>query len=210
MEAGASTGLGQRSEVEQLQVAAHKVTDDSLESTRRMRSLCEESQDTGAKTLVMLSTQGEQLDRIEDGMDQINEDMREAEKNLSGMEKCCGLCILPCGKIKDFRQDDNTWKDKGDGVVTGQPTRVTDGRNGVPAGAMQIARITNDAREDEMEDNLGQVNNMIDNLRNMAIDMGSELDSQNRQISRIDAKAGSNDERIKQANTRANVLIKNA
>lgn len=28
-------------------------------------------------------------------MDQINQDMRDAEKNLEGMEKCCGLCVLP-------------------------------------------------------------------------------------------------------------------
>ncbi len=40
----------------------------------------------------------EQLDRIEGGMDQINNDMKEAEKNLTGMEKCCGLCVLPCSK----------------------------------------------------------------------------------------------------------------
>lgn len=44
----------------------------------------------------------EQLDRIEDGMDQINTDMREAEKNLTGMEKCCGLCVLPCQKYADL------------------------------------------------------------------------------------------------------------
>lgn len=37
----------------------------------------------------------EQLDRIEEGMDQINQDMKDAEKNLEGMEKCCGLCVLP-------------------------------------------------------------------------------------------------------------------
>lgn len=28
-------------------------------------------------------------------MDQINQDMRDAEKNLEGLEKCCGLCVLP-------------------------------------------------------------------------------------------------------------------
>jgi len=44
----------------------------------------------------------EQLDRIEEGMDQINADMREAEKNLTGMEKCCGLCVLPCNKYDYF------------------------------------------------------------------------------------------------------------
>lgn len=36
-------------------------------------------------------------------MDQINADMREAEKNLSGMEKCCGICVLPCKKyVKSY------------------------------------------------------------------------------------------------------------
>lgn len=49
-------------------------------------------------------------------------------------------------------------------------------------------RITNDAREDEMEENMGQVNTMIGNLRNMAVDMGSELENQNRQVDRINRK----------------------
>lgn len=48
--------------------------------------------------------------------------------------------------------------------------------------------ITKDALEDEMEENLGQVNTMIDNLRNMALDMGSEMDNQNAQLTRLDAK----------------------
>ena len=49
-------------------------------------------------------------------------------------------------------------------------------------------RITNDAREDEMEDNMSEVSTMIGNLRNMAIDMGSEISGQNIQIDRINAK----------------------
>ena len=53
-----------------------------------------------------------------------------------------------------------------------------------------LCRITNDAREDEMEDNMGQVNTMIGNLRNMALDMGSELENQNRQVDRINRKVG--------------------
>lgn len=40
----------------------------------------------------------EQLDRIEEGLDQINKDMKEAEKNLTDMARCCGLCIWPCTK----------------------------------------------------------------------------------------------------------------
>lgn len=63
-----------------------------------------------------------------------------------------------------------------------------DDRNGLGPQGGYIGRITNDAREDEMEDNMGQVNTMIGNLRNMAIDMGSELENQNRQIDRINLK----------------------
>lgn len=40
----------------------------------------------------------EQLERIEENMDKIREDMMDAEKALSGMEKCCGICVLPWKK----------------------------------------------------------------------------------------------------------------
>jgi archaellum component FlaC len=53
---------------------------------------------------------------------------------------------------------------------------------------MRSYRITNDARETEMDENLGQVNTMIGNLRNMALDMGSELENQNQQIEKISTK----------------------
>lgn len=39
-----------------------------------------------------------------------------------------------------------------------------------------------------MEENMGQVNTMIGNLRNMALDMGSELENQNRMVDRINVK----------------------
>jgi synaptosomal-associated protein 25 len=39
-----------------------------------------------------------------------------------------------------------------------------------------------------MEQNMGEVSNMIGNLRNMAVDMGNEIDSQNRQVDRIQQK----------------------
>ncbi|XP_055679422.1 synaptosomal-associated protein 25 isoform X3 [Lutzomyia longipalpis] len=199
-----------KTELQELQLKAQQQTDESLESTRRMLALCEESEEAGGKTLNMLSHQGEQLDRIEEGMDQINADMREAEKNLSGMEKCCGLCVLPCNKSASFKEDDGTWKGNDDGkVVNNQPQRVMDDRNGLGPQAGYIGRITNDAREDEMEENMGQVNTMIGNLRNMALDMGSELENQNRQIDRINRKGEANTVRLDEASKRAGQLLRN-
>ncbi|XP_022238692.1 synaptosomal-associated protein 25-like [Limulus polyphemus] len=149
-----------------LQSKINNITTESLESTRRMLTLCEESEDLGIKTMVMLDEQGEQLDRVEEDMDKINADMKEAEKNLTGMDKCCGLCVCPCNKI------------------------------------------TNDAHEEEMEENMQQVGTIVGNLRNMAIDMGSEIESQNRQLTRINQKAESNESRIAAANQKATKLLK--
>lgn len=51
-----------------------------------------------------------------------------------------------------------------------------------------LSRVTNDAREDEMEENLGAVGSIIGNLKTMAVDMGNEIDKQNRQIDGITSK----------------------
>jgi len=209
--AAAENGGAPRTELQELQMKSNQVTDESLESTRRMLALCEESKEAGIRTLVALDDQGEQLDRIEEGMDQINADMKEAEKNLEGMEKCCGLCVLPCKKGASFKEDEGTWKGNEDGkVVNNQPQRVMDDRNGIGPTGGYIAKITKDAREDEMEENMGQVSTMIGNLRNMAIDMGSEIENQNRQVDRINQKAQSNEARISIANQRAGKLLKDA
>jgi len=39
-----------------------------------------------------------------------------------------------------------------------------------------------------MEDNMTQVSSMIGNLRNMAIDMGTEIEGQNAQLDQINSK----------------------
>lgn len=44
-----------------------------------------------------------------------------------------------------------------------------------------------------MEDNLQQVSGMIGNLRNMACDMGNEIQNQNTQIDRIKGKVRLNE-----------------
>lgn len=131
------------------------------------------------------------------------------------MEKCCGLCNLPCAKKDDFEGNAdyaNTWnKDDDGGVVSDQP-RITVGDPGQMGGAsggyitksffpfllsLSLAsfspqrcpcRITNDAREDEMDENIQQVGNMVGNLRNMAIDMGTEVSNQNKQLDRVNQK----------------------
>ena len=52
-----------------------------------------------------------------------------------------------------------------------------------------------------------QVGGLLGNLKNMALDMGNELDKQNEQVARITDKAEMNFGRIDDANARANKIL---
>ncbi|XDV43432.1 hypothetical protein PO909_011915, partial [Leuciscus waleckii] len=205
--------------VEDITMRANQVTDESLESTRRMLQMAEESRETGVKTMTMLDEQGEQLRRVDQGMDQINQDMRQAEKNLTDLSKCCGLCVCPCDRVSSIEHDGRykrTWGTGGDntsvqgkegGVVSSQPTAVRNGQAVSAASGPYIKKVTNDAREDEMEENLETVGGIIGNLKNLALDMGNEIEKQNKTIDHINDKADMNKARIDEANQRANKLL---
>ena len=40
--------------------------------------------------------------RAEEGLDEINIGIRDAETHIEDMEKCCGLCILPWKRFRKF------------------------------------------------------------------------------------------------------------
>ena len=203
-----------RADILAMRERGDQVTDESLEATRRILGTAEETQDVGIKTLVMLDEQGEQLDRVEETLDDINVDMIEAERNLTNLEKCCGLCVCPGRRAKSFEKSDAYRKayaaGSKDQVVTKQPGGSNGRQQKDGASGGYVQRITNDAREDEMDENLGQVGDIVGNLKSMAVDMGKEIDAQNRQIDRINAKAESNDVRIGTANQRARQILQNA
>merc|ERR1711963_1151497 len=189
--------------LEGLQLRCNQVTDESLECTRRMMDLCSEAKDQGIKTLVALDDQGEQIDKIEGGLDSINADMGLAEKALKSMDLAFGIFPKFWKKSEGFKEDKEVW---------GEQKAMSGG--GAPAAGVEVgdgafvARITNDDREAEMEENMQQIGAMVGNLRNMANDMGSEITRQNDQLDRINKKAESDQARVKMANEKASNLLK--
>ena len=118
------------SDLERFKRQQNAVTDASLESTRNMVNMMEESNNTGAKTLEMLENQGEQLNRIEKGLDNVNADMKQAEQHITQMEKFCGLCLMPWNRRKKIKDVDDAAYEKvtKDGsVVTRQPPGASQG-----------------------------------------------------------------------------------
>ncbi|VDN37465.1 unnamed protein product [Dibothriocephalus latus] len=68
-------------------------------------------------------------------------------------------------------------------------------------------RITNDAREDEMDRNLGHVANVVGELRSMAVDMNNEIAVHNRKLDDIYTKADDNQGRMTVAQNQAERII---
>ncbi|NWX60397.1 SNP23 protein, partial [Promerops cafer] len=169
---------------EEIQLRANQVTDESLESTRRILGLAIESQDVGIKTITMLDEQGE-----------CNEcKKRTIIKEFHISDVVVQIFLFLWSRTKNFEASKAyraTWGDgtenSADHVISMQPRSINRQQpqtSGGPSGGY-ITRITNDAREDEMDENLAQVGNILGNLKNMALDMGNEIDAQNKQIDRI-------------------------
>ena len=177
-------------------------------------------------------------------MDTINKDMKDAEKHLTQLEKCCCF-TCPWNKVPphedggaygiSFRKKikfnimkflAQTTYDSNGGVISEAPksgsTRTFNQTGGYPGQqTQQIQKIAGDEREDEMEQNLGQVlhsflyilkpyfkvSNILSGLKNMALDMGDTIESQNTQIDRINDKAEQNELRVAAANERSEKIL---
>ena len=103
----------------------------------------------------MLDAQGEQLNRTENNLDNINATMKEADKALTGMEKWCGLFVCPWNKYYFYfylknriltiyhrtlapSTDDSVWSTKiennNSNPVHKQPEGVNDSSDGTSRG----------------------------------------------------------------------------
>ena len=135
------------------------VTGESLDATRRIRQVAEETHGLGVETLVTLNEQGEKLDNAEKKLDEINVDLKQTDKNLHELEKCCGCCVCPHRRTKNMKSNKQYKKVYGkkargmEDAITDQP-QGGGGGNRQPSGPF-VKRITNDDREEEMEENLG-------------------------------------------------------
>ncbi|XP_026141592.1 synaptosomal-associated protein 23-like [Carassius auratus] len=173
--------------VEEMTSKANRVTNESLESTKRMVQMTNDSINAGVKTMTMLDKQGETLMNVEREMDQIKQDMKQARKNLNELSKCCGLCLCPCNRLKST---ESGWrkkqvrepKESKQKVESNQPTAL---RNGQASSGPYIKRITDDDREDEMEENLSQVVDHVAILKNMALGLNNKIEDQIQIIDRV-------------------------
>jgi synaptosomal-associated protein 25 len=137
--------------------------------------------------------------------------MGQAEKNLTNLEKCCGLCVLPWNRVgrkhRPFTNSSTTFSSEKSSPITTEPKLRMAGDEGMPTSGY-ITRITNDDREEEMDDNLQLVSSYLGNLKNTALDMQDTISNQNKQIDRIADKNESGLDRVNAANKRTQAVLR--
>lgn len=184
----------------------NEISNETLDSTRRMRKMCEESKDMGMKTMGLLENQGESIENWEEVADGINEDMKLAEKALKAMDRACFGFIPRFWKVGGgFKEDDAVWKEPD------QPkNECLPELKGLNPDHKFIATMNEsgeqDDKEKEMEENMAEVSATIVNLRNMANDIGNTTKAQNETMDRISAKNNSDIQRVAMAVKQAAAL----
>ncbi|CAH1402813.1 unnamed protein product [Nezara viridula] len=185
-----------------------KILENSFESTKRILMLCEESEEVGCKTAVMLQGQGEQLKTIEEGMERISGELRQSNKYISGLEKCCGLCLNP------FRRRNKLQKVKSSLLNNSRKKTVIAQQ---PSSSKTVKKIDKKVRwmnisdsplENKIEDNIYEVDTMIGNLKSLALNMSEEIENQNNSIDNIALKQTCNIDNIEMLKQRAEKINK--
>ncbi len=147
-------------------------------------------------------------------MNNIHANMNRAEKNLTNLQKCCGLCVLPWNRVnlkhRSFKNTSTSGSsEKSSPTTTTEPKLRMAGEEGMPTSGY-VNRITNDDRETEMDDNLQLVHSYLGNLKNIALDMNDTITNQNQQIGRIADKTDAGTDRVTAANKQAQSILRKA
>jgi len=139
--------------------------------------------------------------------------MDQAERNLTNLQKCCGLCVLPWQRVRRkpryISNSTTTYSSEKSSPTTTEPKLRMAGDEAMPTSGY-VTRITNDDREEEMDDNLQLVSSYLGKLKNTALDMNDTLVNQNKQIERIADKNEAGLDRVATANKRTQNILRNA
>ncbi|MCL7030410.1 hypothetical protein MKW94_007955 [Papaver nudicaule] len=200
--------------VEELENYAVYKAEETTKSVNSCLKIAEDIREDASKTLVTLHQQGEQITRTHAMCQDIDQDLSRGEKLLGSL----GGMFSKTWKPKKTRAingpivtADNSSKAKASkeqreklGVAPiPKGPKNSQGSAAESSSAMQKV----EEQKDKQDDALNDLSNILCDLKSMAVDMGSELERQNKALDGMDADVEELNSRVKQANTRGRRLL---
>jgi hypothetical protein len=172
--------------MEYLQAESIHIANDSLESTRRMVQHAQESNNIAGKTLEVLDQQGDQLRKIDEMLNNIEQTATKTSHDINKISRCC---CCGCGhKPRLLPKNTIPLQDE---IITIQPTSVR-GITAVQTSARQPRHPAMSPQDNEIHENLTIVNITLEELKQKALNMGEELADHNKILDKITAKTSAN------------------
>ena len=192
------------------------------------RSLIEESKQVGQKTLENLSTQREALERAESGLDHINSTTRSTQKHLNHMKSFFGgiKSVFWRSPPAATSLAQNSLPNRGaipkSATFAHTPSSIpsttsTQGNHPAATSSQQNASFAQPSasvsksanpNEDEFEAGLSELGFGLGMLKDMALQMGEEIGSQDDMLNRITEKSERAGDSIKHQNRQMQQLLK--
>lgn len=190
----------------EIQTQVNNLTEKSLQSTETTKELCEEIQRLGVSIITYLEMSGLQVGNVKQSVDKLHQKLEQAIDHLDELETpvvggCCG-----------------TWRRRRKNMMKqltglGMDITLDDAKHADPPyrkgnDERFITRITYDDREEQMERNMEEVNEMIENLKFIALDISNLLNKQYKNIDETSGKSKDLEEDIVDAHKQANRILK--
>lgn len=212
---------------EKIQEQIFASEDRQLDSTMRALRSIQESESMGVATAEELLRQGEQLNNIERKTDEINQTMTVTQKHLNniksvfgGIKNWWGAKKTPAAtsepETKPSRLQETLEKHRADQPVRRNPdTRGFYQDDDLDEDFMKGARtqqyvtpITHSAREEQLNENLGQISDGLTTLKGLALGLGDEIERQNTQLDRLGPKVGKANDLLENQNKQMKTILR--
>lgn len=212
-----------------MQMKREEIERRTLSSTQRSLGLLEDTEQVGAATAEELARQREQLEQTSERLDNINATLRYSQKHLNGLKSMFGGLknYLSGGKEYTPKMSSSPSGSKISDSSSSQPTTITQSRTGTGTGSdpyenHPVNRLRQDPQpadrhppqpgssqqfQARLDENLEGMVGSLSRLKNMAMDLNTEIDTQNDLLDQITNKVEDADLTVGKQNTQMHKLL---
>jgi len=194
---------------EEIYEEANSVAMEGNQSAQRSLRMAEQTRDIQANTIMKLKDQGHQIERMQGDMDTIHNNMRQSERKLRGIESVWGSVA---NKVTSSRNSNYKKKAHSDRKMMKERKKAEDKNRKVKQGQWEERREADRVNSSKKRDNmiqrdpgqrgvavgsqeeqfykiiddtdqqLDQLVGVLDDIKNISLDMGVELNEQNQRL----------------------------
>lgn len=207
---GAKKGFENQS-VQELETYAADKAEETTGAVNGCVRIAEAIREDATRTLVMLNEQGEQITRTHETCTKIDEDLTKSESLLGSL----GGIFSKTWKAKKGHKikgpvvsKDDSFKKKKSHMEQREKLGLNSPKSknrqyAEPTSAMDKVQVEKQKQDDALDDLSG----ILGQLKGMAVDMGSEIENQNKGLDALNDDVDELNSRVKGANRRARGLL---